>query len=220
MKILIILLSLLVVSPVLGECHRVSYSSVPVYRTHQVKEVAIVFPLLIPAFQFQYQSPIALLPQVPTRYPIPATTGYPIPTPQGYLPSGNSPVSQNNNDKIKELAKALLEEMHKQADDGLPVAMTNVSFSAKSEVKSNIQEIARTAVYAMSKNCAACHTGVGAKGEMILFNQPGLVNVDASWGSIKREVESGRMPPKQSQFRLTFEESEAIKKYAELMKKN
>lgn len=73
------------------------------------------------------------------------------------------------------------------------------------------EQAAPVAIGALHRSCAACHTGAGSKGETIIFVQPGVVNPNASWRSIVREIESGRMPPRQSQFRPTNEEFEAIR---------
>ena len=66
------------------------------------------------------------------------------------------------------------------------------------------------AIAALSRNCAYCHTGGGSRGDAILFVQPGILNPDAPFRSIEREMSAGRMPPRNSQFRLAPEEYSTI----------
>src|SRR5262252_9676192 len=62
------------------------------------------------------------------------------------------------------------------------------------------------AIGALSRNCAYCHTGGGARGDTVIFLQPGILNPDAPFRSMEREMQAGRMPPRTSQFRPTPEE--------------
>jgi hypothetical protein len=62
------------------------------------------------------------------------------------------------------------------------------------------------AIAALSRNCAYCHTGGGARGDTVIFLQPGILNPDAPFRSMEREMQAGRMPPRNSQFRPSPEE--------------
>ncbi len=62
------------------------------------------------------------------------------------------------------------------------------------------------AIAALSRNCAYCHTGGGARGDTVIFLQPGILNPDAPFRSMEREMQAGRMPPRTSQFRPSPDE--------------
>jgi hypothetical protein len=269
-----------VVAPyrVISKPHHVVHSSVvhsPVIK-EVVKEVPIAVPVLVPAFQFQYTPPAAVpvVPAVPgygqpgygqpayqqpgygqPAYPQPGY-GQPVPgqpTPVATPPGHNPNPVVNSQDRIRELAKALLEEMQRQSggpDDGPPAVLdpnappppqgppqgnpqgppvtpppqgtpppagTNpgtppgVPPGVPSGPKISREQAAPFAIAALNRNCAACHTGAGSKGDQVIFSQPGVLNPDASWRSIIREVESGRMPPRSSQYRITQEEVAALR---------
>ena len=72
------------------------------------------------------------------------------------------------------------------------------------------------ALTALSKNCAACHTGVGAKKGMIIFSQPGYFNPNANLKKIKDQIDSGHMPPPDSQFHLNQQEKGTISEWLRL----
>jgi hypothetical protein len=122
----------------------------------------------------------------------------------------------NNNEKIRELAKAIIEEMSKiqdsNGDFGPPsVPGTQPQPQPQPQQRSyNQQQLSQFTVSAMARTCAVCHTGIGAKGDMIIFTQPGLINQQANWKKIKEEVSSGRMPPKDHHFQLSFQERQGI----------
>jgi len=69
---------------------------------------------------------------------------------------------------------------------------------------------AMPAIAALSRNCAYCHTGGGARGDTVIFTQPGILNPDAPFRSMEREMQAGRMPPRNSQFRPSPEEYNII----------
>jgi hypothetical protein len=198
----------------------------------------LAYPVLVPAFQFQY------VPQAyaPVAQVVPVT-GYPVATPiiqpvapygqppMGYGQSNGQPYGQpngqpygqpngngyglNNKDKIRELAKALLEEMSKMSengpvDSGPPVVPGTQPVSQVPFQQPQQPNLAQFSVAAMGRTCAQCHTGVGSKGDMIIFNQPGLLNQQANWKKIKDEVLSGRMPPKDVHFQLSTQERQSI----------
>lgn len=229
-----------------------------------IKEVAVAvpvlaYPVLVPAFQFQYV-PQAYAPTVPvvpiTGYPVATPivqpvvpTGYGAPPVNGMIgqtpltyqqqamaqyqqqygqPNGNGNGNGNGygKDKIRELAKALLEEMNRQAgdapiDSGPPVVPgtqpqypqqpvgQNSFFPPPQQPQPNA-DLARFAFAAMQRTCAQCHTGVGSKGDLTIFTQPGLINQQANWKKIKDEVASGRMPPKDVHFQLSQQERHVV----------
>ena len=151
----------------------------------------IAIPVIVPAFNFQYVPPIGTHPCVQTPYTEP----------------GQGQTFQD--DQIKALAKALLEEMSKQSspqpqeDEGPPAVPGNPGRKLTSA------EAAPFAIGALQKNCAACHTGAG-KGGVSLFSRPGILNQSAPWGSVLEQIDIGRMPPRDSQYSLTLQEKEFI----------
>jgi hypothetical protein len=220
-------------------CHTPCYTS---YCAPVVKEVPIAvpvfaYPVLVPAFQFQYV-PQAYAPTIP----VVPVTGYPVATPviQPVVPTGigQTPLTYqqqamaqyqqqygygnglNNKDKIRELARALLEEMNRQAGDGpvdsgppavpgtQPIGQNNF-FPPPQQPQPNAQ-LAQFAIAAMNRTCSQCHTGVGSKGDMVIFSQLGLINQHTNWKKIKDEVASGRMPPKDNHFQLSTQERQGI----------
>jgi mono/diheme cytochrome c family protein len=219
-----------------------------------VKEVPIAVPVLVPAFQFQYSPPCQVCPpgvvgQQPGYVPGYGQPGYgqPAATPPGVgaTPPGvgtaqpvpvatpGQPAAPSSNDRIRELAKALLEEMQRQSgngpDDGPPTVYDPNAPAAppastppapapgsppgvgSAPQGMTREQAAPAAIAALNRSCASCHTGVGSKGDFTIFQQPGMLNPNAGWRSILREIDSGRMPPKSSQFRLTPEETNAIR---------
>jgi hypothetical protein len=223
------------------------------YCAPVIKEVAVAvpvfaYPVLVPAFQFQYV-PQAYAPTVP----VVPVTGYPVATPvvQPVVPTGygngigQTPLTyqqqamaggyqqqygqppaqpqQYNKDMIRELAKVLLEEMSRQSNDApldsgppmvpgtqpqQPVGQNNF-FPPPQQPQHNAQ-LAQFAVSAMQRTCAQCHTGVGSKGDMTIFTQPGLINQQVNWKKIKDEVGSGRMPPRDVHFQLSQQERQGV----------
>lgn len=203
----------------------------------------IAVPVLIPAFQFQYAPP-CFTPQIAVPYAAPyggpgfaAVPGYgqqgygpPMATyggQPGYgQPGYQQPVGQpgqNQQDMVRALAKALLEEMSRQSQtqngpgDAGPPAVTLPPVGAGFPTAlpnqfpggPNGQALASFAFNATVRNCAACHTGIGSKGDTIIFSQPGVLNPAAPWKTMAREVQEGRMPKRDSQWRFTPEEAQA-----------
>jgi hypothetical protein len=173
------------------------YESVPIYHD-QVVVAPIIQTFLIPAYQFQYVQPCA------TQQP---TMGQPVMEPNNVMST-----LPNQNDKIKELAKALIEEMSRQSsegvnDDGPPMAQGPMAQGFNAPSPSNQSNLG---MIALAKNCSACHTGTASKGEMMIFSQPGVLNPNVSWGSIREVIKTAKMPPKDAQFRLSIDEATAI----------
>jgi hypothetical protein len=225
-----------------------------------VKEVPIAVPVLVPAFQFQYQPP-CYAPPIAVPPPVAGYgAGYGQQPQYGNNPNayGNGPPAANygqppsaipnDKDKIRELAKALLEEIQRQSnDDGGPPVVNGgapagnppagqptgnppgVPTGTPPGVPPGVptgnptgnppgvpkgmtaEQAAPLAIAALQRNCASCHTGMGSKGDTIIFSQPGVLDPNAPWRAMKREIESGRMPPKQSQFRPTPDELQALR---------
>ena len=118
---------------------------------------------------------------------------------------------QNQQDMVKALAKALLEEMSRQSQaqngpgDGGPPPATLPPVG-----NPGFPSLANFAFNATIKNCAACHTGIGSKGDTMIFSQPGILNPAAPWKTMAREVSEGRMPKRDSQWQFTQEEAQAV----------
>lgn len=236
--------------------HRPSYYQAPKPVTiikEVVKEIPIAFPVLVPAYQFQYSPPcfapsVGVAPGVAPGYgaghaPVyqpNQTPGYAGP---GYNAGPGAPPPQGGNlyggpspqDKIKDLAKALLEEMRRQSEqeqngDGPPVVVDpnappapplppggnqpplggNIPPSAPpgGMTKEQAQPLA---LNALSRACAQCHTGQGSKAEVVIFSQPDVFNPGAPLKSMRREIDAGRMPPSSYHYRLTPEELQALR---------
>ncbi len=237
-----------------NSCYTPCYTSycAPVIKEVPVAVPVLAYPVLVPAFQFQYV-PQAYAPTVPvvpvTGYPVATpvvqpvvSTGYGAPvvngigqTPLTYQQQAMATYQQqygngngngyglNNKDKIRELARALLEEMNRMAENGpadsgppavpgtyqqQPVGQNNF-FPPPQQPQPNAQ-LAQFALAAMHRTCSQCHTGIGSKGDMTIFTQPGLVNQQANWRRVKEEVASGRMPPKDNHFILSQQERQGI----------
>jgi len=163
--------------------------------------------------------------------------------PQPVLPGAGG------NDKLRELAKLLLEEMRRQdsadqggtpGDDGPPMAVYPGSPAPVSNPpatggtpgafppatgtppapagnvgagggRPNPQSpFAQPAINALARNCMECHTGPGSKGDAVIFNQRNILNPEAPFRTMLKEMESGRMPPRQSSYRFTQDEFQAV----------
>ena len=223
-----------------GGCYVSSPCYTPVYETVVVKEIVpvLAYPVLVPAFQFQYvpQAYAATAPVVPvTGYPVASpiiqptypTYGQPAYGQPTYPTYGQPSVNYNqqqqqqnfgvsNKDKIRELAKALLEEMSRMSeennnggDNGPPAVPNNFSQPSQPSQPSQ-QQLSQSAISSMGRTCAQCHTGVGSKGNMVLFTQPGLLSQNINWRRVKEEVASGRMPPKDVHFQLSLQERHSL----------
>lgn len=187
-----------------------------------VVAVATAYPVLVPAFQFQYvpQTLATTVPVVSGGYPVAAPMQYPYAQPvasYGQPYQHQQPQYQqqpqgygyglNNKDKIRELAKALLEEMNRiseNGDDGPP------SIYNQPQQPPQQPDYAQISVNAIARTCSQCHTGVGSKADIILFTQPGIINQNANWKKVKDEIVGRRMPPKDVHFQLTEQERSTI----------
>jgi len=210
-------------------------SVAPVVAVHEEVVTPVVatvaVPVFIPAFQFQYQPPYISAPYTPAYSPTvmgqpPLGVGAPLPT-YGQPYYGHQPQMQaspiSSQDRIRELAKALLDEMSRQSngpDNGPPSVPSSSTKIPPGLPTGSISQPALSpelaapyAIAALQQNCSACHTGPASKGGFVMFAQPGLFNSQVSWRSIIQEVESGRMPPNYSQYRLTTEQIVAIRSW-------
>lgn len=222
----------------------VSYNNHHVNKVVVKKEVVVpvAVPVLVPAFQFQYEPPNCCVPPASFQGAYPpqaqAPQGYQQQRPQQPVAPNHHNLSKN---QLRDLAKLLLQEMDNQVKgkgqignnggDFPPIAIDpyapqqpanptppvngggggNLPIGIEPSANSMTpQQAAPIALAALKQNCASCHTGVGSRGDMILFSNPGVFNANAPWRSIKREIESGRMPPRRSQFRLTEVQREAV----------
>lgn len=224
---------------------------------HVVKEVitpVFAYPVLVPAYQFQYVPTTYAVPTVPvTGYPqaypvvpqapgfgyqqpygVPGQQAYPYGMQQGYPPQvqgqyGMQPQMQQPNgygnpqqfnlskqDQIRELAKALIEEMNKMAEQGQgqggdngppPVAQPNGQPQpngpqTNGPPRQPDPQLTQVALGALNRTCAQCHTGVGSKKGFQIFTQPGHLNQNVNWKRVKEELVAEHMPPKDTQFQL------------------
>lgn len=69
---------------------------------------------------------------------------------------------------------------------------------------------AQAAINALARNCASCHTGPGSKGDTVIFSQLNVLDPNAPFRTMLNEINSGRMPPRQSQWRPSPEEIAAL----------
>lgn len=251
-----------------SSCYTPCYTPVREIVEVPVAVPVLAYPVLVPAFQFQYVPPTVVA--APVAAPVVPVTGYPVASPivQPVAPYGASPYGYgappmaapygqygsygqqpvatygqqpaypqqqqaaaplSRKDQIRELARALLEEMNKMAgddplDSGPPSVpgtqpqfpaqpqqpLGQVPFQQPQQPQQNNQQLAQFAVAAMARTCAQCHTGVGSKHDMVIFTQPGLLNQNANWKKIKDEISSGRMPPKDTHFQLNPQEKQSI----------
>jgi serine/threonine protein kinase len=83
-----------------------------------------------------------------------------------------------------------------------------VSDEARGDLRDAASE---TAMAAINRVCAQCHTGQRAKGDAIIFTSNGQFNKDAPWAAMKKAVEDGKMPPPKSPNKLTPEVATAIR---------
>lgn len=205
-----------------------------VHESPIVPIVPIAYPVLVPAFQFQYSPPVIVqAAPIAQAYPQAAYPQAAYPQPPGaQTPLAQPPANGNmyggapQQDKIKELAKALLDEMRRQSEqelngDGPPMAIDptlpqspNPGLPPPSPLPQqppNKEQLTPLAINTLSRACAQCHTGIGAKGEVVIFSSPGVFNPGAPLKSMRREIEAGRMPPQYFNYRLTAEELQVLR---------
>lgn len=224
--------------PTLGHSsilHRRFVPSRPVIVNHHnvvIREIVAV-PVIVPAYTFQYAPP-CYTPALP-HAAAPVVPGFPhlpaAPIPHGppitsHAPPMTSPVNPTppaigSNDQIRALARALLEEMQKFSDnDSGPPSVPTPGSVPPAPIGLNPtpppstltrEQAAPIAIAALNRSCSACHTGIGSKGDVVIFSQPGVLNQDAPWRGIIKEIEAGRMPPRYSPFTVSREEFIAIK---------
>jgi hypothetical protein len=157
----------------------------------------IAVPVLIPAFSFQYSQP-CVMPTVAAAPVVPAPQAAPMP-------------AAHSDESVRQLAKALLEEMSKQAnpneDDGPPV-VRNGSFGSPAPAPV-------TGLSVLANRCASCHTGATSKAGLVIFSSPGVFNVAADRQRIVKAIDEGRMPLDVSTKRayvLPVEEKNAVRR--------
>ncbi len=211
-------------------------------------------PGLVPGYgqpgygQPGYGPPAAPAPGTGYAQPMPGygpPAGYGQQPASGYGPPPVQPQASplDNQAKIRELAKALLDEMSRQSgpgpggqDDGPPAVpgagppaagtpgvppgapvappktgTPGVPPGLPQAPVISPEAAAPVAIATLQSKCSACHTGPAAKGEFVMFAQPGLFNQGIPWRSIVREIDAGRMPPSYSQYRITPQEAAAVR---------
>lgn len=212
-------------------CNTVSCA--PIHHAVIVREVitpVFAYPILVPAYQFQYVPTTYAVPTVPvTGYPqaypvvpqgqygMPGQQAYPYGMHQGYPPQpqgqyGMQPNGANQQqfnlsrkDQIRELAKALIEEMNKMADgqgDNGPPPVTQPNPPQTQAPGQPDPQLTQLVLGSINRTCAQCHTGVGAKKGFQIFTQPGHLHQNVNWKRVKEELVAEHMPPKDTQFHL------------------
>lgn len=156
-----------------------------------ITPVAVAVPVIIPAFQFQYVPP-PCAPQV-------------VGNPQ----HGND--NQFSSERLKALAKALVEEMKKeeQLADAPPMAFGGPVASPAVAPGHSVNFLS-----SLSIACAECHTNPQAKGGVIIFQSPGVLSPLAPKAKILDALNKGRMPPPNASYRPNASEIESIKQWA------
>lgn len=186
-----------------------------------------------------YAYPPQAFAQTPAYQPLAAGYGVPHtqPSPVARPPMAAPPTAANQqqfqNNDIQQLARLLINEMQKQSgqqsepvgyqDDGPPVAIVpgqqpsypptpyNPNPPGTGTGRPNPQsQFSGMAFAALQKNCASCHTGAGSRGDTIIFSQPGVLDSNAPFKSMHKEIAEGRMPTRSSQWQPTPEERAAM----------
>jgi len=193
------------------------------------------YPVLVPAYQFQYVPTTYAVPTVPvTGYPqaypvVPQAPGfgyqpqvqqYGMPNQQAYpygmhqpqvqgqygMQQPNGQFNLSRKDQIRELAKALIEEMNKmadgQGDNGPPPVQGQQPPQTQAPGQPDPQ-LTQLVLGSLNRTCSQCHTGVGSKKGFQIFTQPGHLNQNVNWRRVKEELVSEHMPPKDTPFHLT-----------------
>jgi hypothetical protein len=168
---------------------------VPVVAVQQVF-TPVAVPIFVPTFQFQYQP----APCVPNGVTFPgANLGYTQPG-MGYLPQPSQPNTNlglgMEKERIKALARALLEEMSKEndpnnqeQDDGPPMALEpNAQFPSPPNPSRNFLTV-------LANRCSSCHaTGPNYKGGPVMFDANLQFNPQTDKTATLDAVEKFRMP--------------------------
>ena len=173
-----------------------------------VRNNFIAVPVLVPAYQFQYVptcTPIVASPIVPAAA---AVAGMQQGTYGPIASAGVGAVNGANQDRerIRLLARALLEEMSKEADSNTGSA-TNDNGHTDSATNdngppvvsgfsspSNTQVRQLSWVSVLHNRCSACHTGSTSKAGVMIFTSPGRFNPGVDRHRLLDAIKSGRMP--------------------------
>lgn len=136
-----------------------------------------------------HKEPVAIVPGFIFQYVGPAAVGV-APGPQPVIPQQPPPLEN---------------------DPGPPMAI----YAQEPQPQLSKGQLASYAVAALQRNCAKCHTGEGSKGDFVMFQSEGYLSQEASPKLILKEINAKRMPPSYSQFRLSVQEYEAVKRWVE-----
>lgn len=181
-----------------------------------VHDYGVAFPVLVPAFQYQFQ-PACSCPQ-PAQAAQGHVPGTPAVIPAAGLPTtplaaaAPAPQAGIGQDHLKQLASLLLAEMRRQEeavgfqDDGPPPAIDPLGAGVGHFPQRPIQPppaqpgaSAAAGLNAMATHCAVCHSGPSSKGGFVLFTGPGQFNQQADRQAILDSVlgQHGKsvMPP-------------------------
>lgn len=251
-------------NPVYSTPHVVTKQVAVAHEVITPVAIPVALPVVVPAYTYQYVPPVTVAAAAPV-YPGGAAPAYgtnPYGQPGTAMPQYGMPQQQTqyngpyqqqptqpnpvlpnvggqNNDKLRELAKLLLEEMRRQdaadqnGDQGPPMAVYpggNVGTPPAQPPfggppaqpqpglggRPNPQsQLAQPAINALARTCMSCHTGPGSKGGAVIFSQQNVLNPDAPFRTMLGEIQSGRMPPRSSNYALTADEYQAVTAWLE-----
>lgn len=166
--------------------------------TYDNVAVPIALPLVVPAFSFQYVPPTC----VPAK---PAQTEFQLAAPAPPL----------RKEDIREIVRQVIEESRRSdpEDDGPPVNTTPIRktpiqyIQQEEPIRPNPRSaFAQSAVNALHRNCATCHTGFASKGDAVIFSSGTVLNDNAPFVSMLKEIRTGHMPPKHTGLKPTDQE--------------
>lgn len=200
-----------------------------------INEIPVAFPVLVPAFQYQYVPPCCTPAAGAPAHGAAAAAppgGQPVATPPPAAPGGAG-VGQLDQTQIRALAQLILAELKREQEaagpDAGPPAVLDPSAPGvgtypgtqppagtlpppdPSQPVVGSPNLAGLTV--LQNKCAACHTGPGSKGRFQMFSAPGqLVNFDRSraWDSIREN----QMPhPSRPDLKMTDPEKDIARRF-------
>lgn len=208
--------------------------SAPIVATEYIEKQYITpIPIIVPAFTFQYSPPCATAPvvQAPVAQQGQNTASYSAPTVNTGVqsnelrefarmlveeirrtnPTSSNPSKEQAGDDGPPAYKADQPSQSQPTQPPQPPRGAGESQQTGGNGRPSPQsKYAQAAVNAFSRNCASCHTGSGSKSDMVIFSQQDVFNPEAPFGSMLKQIEQGRMPPKDSQWQPTQEEKTAM----------
>lgn len=202
-----------------------------------INEVPVAFPVLVPAFQYQYVPPCCTPAVGAPAHGAPVAAppgGQPVATPSPAPAGGGANLGQLDQAQIRALAQLILAELKKEQDasgpDAGPPAILDPSAPGVGTYPGTPQPPAGTlpapapaqpigsnpnlaGLTVLQNKCAMCHTGAGSKGRFQMFAAPGqLANFDRAraWDSIREN----QMPhPSRPDLRMTDAEKDIARRF-------